>query len=74
MEEKILDKKKFSMEIERKVLEPGVGYMSAIIESCEELNLDFADIRGLLTPSLKSKIEAEAIENNYMKGGNTLPI
>jgi len=74
MEDKFFDRKKFSMIVEQKALLPGVGYMDAIITMCEEYSLDFEDIGSLLTPSLKQKVEAEAIELNYMKGGNTLPL
>lgn len=74
MVEKIFDRKKFSMMVEEKAIAPGVGYMDVILSIIEEYNLDFSDINSLLTPSLKQKLEAEAIELNYMKGGNTLPL
>lgn len=74
MDDKFFDRKKFSLMVEQRALAPGIGYMDAIIELSTEFNIELEDLAPLITPSLKHKVEAEAISLNYMKGGNTLPL
>jgi len=74
MEEQFLNPKKFSMLVEQRVKVSSTGYLDTIMELCDEMSLDFEDIPSLITNVIKGKIEAEAIQLNYMKGGNTLPI
>lgn len=69
-----MDRKKFSMLVEERVRDTSVGYIDAVLAICEELNIDNCDVSRLITNIVKNKLEAEAIELNYIKGGNTLPI
>jgi hypothetical protein len=72
--DKVMDMKKFSMLVEKKALDPGIGYMDAVIAVCEDLDIEIETVNRLISKPLKEKIEAEAIELNFVKGGNTLPI
>lgn len=70
----VMDKKKFSMLVEKRAAQTKASYMDSVIDVCEQNNIEVETVGRFVTPSLKAKIEAEAIELNFMKGGNTLPI
>lgn len=72
--DQILTKKRFAKLVETKVENTNMSYMDAIISVCEDRELDPGEIGNLIGPILKDKVEAEAIDLNLMKGGNTLPI
>jgi len=77
IEGKIMTKKRFSMAVEKIVAtRPGVSYIDAAIAIIEDRGMDYSNLKRLLTPSLKSKIEEEASGLNLIKGEkkNKLPI
>lgn len=55
---------------------PGVSYIDAAVAIIEDRGMDYSNLKRLLTPSLKSKIEEEASSLNLIKGKKTnkLPI
>lgn len=57
----------FSLYIEEKVQKEKIGYMDAIIQYCNEIDIDVETIAKLINQPLKDKIEVEAEENNYLK-------
>lgn len=73
-ENNILTKKKFTKLVEDKVSNLKIGYIEAVIEVCNDRDIDPSDIGNLISPIVKDKIEAEAISMNYIKGGNQLPL
>jgi hypothetical protein len=70
----ILTKKRFSKLVEERVEKRKMAYMDAVLEICEEREIDPSEIGKLVSPIVKDKIEAEAINLRMMKGGNQLPI
>ena len=54
----------------------GISYIDAACIIIEERGMDYSNLKRLLTPSLKSKIEEEASSLNLIKGdiGNKLPL
>ena len=74
LENTILTKKRFTKLVEEKASASKIGYIDAVIEVCKDFDLDTADVGNLISPIIKSKIEAEAINLNMIKGGNQLPI
>lgn len=70
----IMTKKKFNKMVERKVLDSKLGYIDAVLEICKERGIDPEDVNPLLTETLTNKIEAEAIRERLIKGGNQLPL
>lgn len=64
----------FSLYIEEKVLREKIGYMDAVIQYCEEIDIDIESISKLINQSLKDKIQNEAEENNFMKPRGKLPL
>ena len=73
-EDKILTKKKFTKLVEEKVIDSKLGYIDAVIEVCNDRDLDPSDVSNLISPIIKDKIEAEAVSMNMIKGGNQLPL
>ena len=55
---------------------PGVSYIDAAVAIIEDRGMDYSNLKRLLSPSLKSKIEEEASGLNLIKGEkkNKLPI
>lgn len=47
-------------------------YMEAVLHICDERLIDPLDIGKLIGPSIKSKIEAEAMSQNLLPKSNTL--
>lgn len=64
----------FSLYIEEKVAKEKIGYMDAIIQYCEEVDIDIESISKLINQSLKDKVQNEAEENNYIKRRGKLPL
>ena len=69
---KALDKKfmhsaKFSLEIERIVIEEKVNYIEAIVLFCEENSIEVDSVSKLISKPLKEKIKRDAIDLNFMK-------
>lgn len=64
----------FSLHIEERVLREKIGYMDAVIQYCEEIDIDIESISKLINQSLKDKIQNEAEENNFMKRRGKLPL
>lgn len=72
-----MTKKRFSMAVENLVASrQGVTYIDAAVAIIEERGMDYSNLKRLLTPSLKSKIEEEASSLNLIRGSkkNKLPI
>ena len=57
----------FSLYIEEKVQLEKIGYMDAIIQYCNEIDIDVEAIAKLINQPLKAKLQVEAEEQNYLK-------
>jgi hypothetical protein len=64
----------FSLYIEEKVTKEKIGYMDAIIQYCEEIDINIESISKLVNQSLKDKVQNEAEEQNYIKRRGKLPL
>jgi hypothetical protein len=64
----------FSLYIEEIVLNQSISYMEAIIQYCNEIDIDVESITKLINQSLKDKIQIEAEDQNYMRARGKLPI
>lgn len=47
--------------------------MDAIIEVCDDKDIDLEDVRKYISPVIKEKLEAEAMRLNFLPRQNTLP-
>lgn len=64
----------FSLYIEERVVKEKIGYMDAIINYCNTVDIDISSVASLVNQSLKDKIQLEAEENNMLKRRGKLPI
>jgi hypothetical protein len=48
--------------------------MDAIIHLCEVYDIELEDVRKYISPVIKNKIEAEAMNLNFLPQENSLPI
>ena len=76
LEHKIMTKKRFNIAVESFVSNNNMSYLDAMTHVIESRGMDYSNIKKLLSPSLKAKIEAEATNNNLIKvkKGNKLPL
>ena len=72
VEDQFLTKSKFTKLIERTVSELGINYMDAILHLCEKNSIDPEDVKKFVSPIIKSKVEAEAMNLNFLPKLNTL--
>jgi hypothetical protein len=56
------------------VIREKIGYMDAIIQYCEEVDIEIESISKLINQSLKDKVQNEAEEQNYLKRRGKLPL
>tara|TARA_Y100000590_G_scaffold345934_1_gene395915 strand:- start:794 stop:1012 length:219 start_codon:yes stop_codon:yes gene_type:complete len=63
----ILTKKKFTTAVEELVIHKKLSYIDAIVYFCQENHLEPDSVKGLITPPLKEKIEAEAVSLRFLK-------
>jgi len=67
LNQKFLSKDKFAEDIESLVLESKMSYIDAIVQYCEDNNIEVETVNKLVSKPLKEKIRWEATELNYLK-------
>jgi len=73
-QEDMLTKTKFTVLIEKTVKNHRSSYMDAIIHVCEEIAVELEDVRKFISPTIKDKLEAEAMVLNYLPKQAMLPV
>tara|TARA_A100000171_G_C2129633_1_gene145831 strand:+ start:1597 stop:1746 length:150 start_codon:yes stop_codon:yes gene_type:complete len=48
--------------------------MDAIIHISENIDIELEDIRKFISPTIRDKLEAEAMNLNFLPRQNTLPV
>ena len=66
-EENFMTSAKFSVEIEKIVKEGDLNYIEAIVQFCEDKNIEMDGINKLISKPLKEKLKYDAQRLNYMK-------
>jgi hypothetical protein len=61
----------FSLDIEEIVYMKDISYMDAIIEYCEQNEVEIEVAASLISNNLKSKIQLEAEDLNFLPKSNT---
>ena len=71
-----MNSKEFSLKIESIVKEKKITYMDAVIDYCNNNDIDLGTVNPMINKSLKEKIKAEAINLKMIKEkrGGTLPL
>jgi len=72
LEDQFLTKSKFTKLIESTVAELKIPYMDAIIKVCETNEIEIDDIKKFISPVIKDKLEAEAMELNFLPKKNSI--
>ena len=72
IEDEFLTKSKFTKLVEQTVSELGINYMDAILHLCEKNSIDPEDVKKFVSPIIKNKVEAEAMNLNFLPKLNTL--
>ena len=69
----MMTKNKFTKLIEEQIKGTDMSYIDAIINFCEDNNLDPEDIKKYISDPLRNKLESEARKLNYFPKLNELP-
>jgi hypothetical protein len=72
IEDNFLTKSKFTKLIEATVTETKLSYMDTILYLCEKNNIEPEDVKKFISPIIKDKLEAEAMQLNFLPKTNTL--
>ena len=72
IEEQFLTKSKFTKLIESTVADLKIPYMDAILKVCETNDIEVEDIRKFISPVIKDKLEAEAMDLNFLPKKNSI--
>ena len=67
IEKKFLTPSKFALEIEGIVSSEKMNYIDAIVEYCEQNNIEVDTVGKLISKPLKEKIRYDAVQLNYLK-------
>ena len=72
VEQEFLTKSKFTKMVEQTVIDLKISYMDAILYLCEKNQLEPEDMKKFVSPIIKDKLEAEAMQLNFLPKQNTL--
>ena len=72
VEEQFLTKSKFTKLIEGTVADMKIPYMDAILHVCNKNDIEPEDVKRFISPIIKSKLEAEAMQLNFLPKQNSL--
>lgn len=72
MLDNLLTKASFTQIVEDLVRKEQMTYIEAILHLCEERGIDPSDVGKLVTPAIKSKLEAEGMAANLLPKSNSL--
>ena len=72
VEEQFLTRTRFTKLIEGTVAEKKIPYMDAVIHVCEKNQIEVEDIKRFISPVIKDKIEAEAMNLNFLPKKNSI--
>ena len=67
LNKKFISKDKFAEDIENLVLATKLNYIDAIIQYCEDNEIELESVGKLINKPLKEKLRFNATELNYMK-------
>ena len=66
-EENFMTAAKFSVEIEKIVKDSSLNYIEAVVQFCEDKNIEMDGISKLISKPLKEKLKYDAQRLNFMK-------
>jgi hypothetical protein len=60
--------------VEKAVIDYRLSYIDAIVHLCDKNDIEMEDINKFINPTLKEKLEAEAMRLNFLPQQNMLPV
>ena len=72
VEEQFLTKSKFTKLIEATVADMKIPYMDAILHVCDKNNIEPEDVKKFISPVIRDKLEAEAMDLNFLPKKNSI--
>lgn len=66
-EENFMTAAKFAIEIESIVKNSDLNYIEAVVQYCEDMNIELENVSKLISKPLKEKLKYEAQRLNFMK-------
>ena len=72
-ESNFLSKKMFSKSVEDTVRKMSMSYMDAVVYLCDEMTIEIEDVKKYLSTPIKERIEAEAMNLNFLEKSHPLP-
>ena len=72
IEDKFLTKSKFTKLIESTVSELKISYMEAVLHLCDKNDIEPEDVKKFISPIIRDKIEAEAMNLNFLPKQNSI--
>ena len=72
-EVEFMTKAKFSKLVEAVVRQDHLSHMEAILHLCEKYDIEPQDCKKYVSNVIKDKLEAEAMNLNFIPKGNELP-
>lgn len=76
VEDFLMTKKRFSIMVEETVLNLSLSYLDAIMYLCEKHTIEPEDVKKYISPTIKDKLEVDAMKLNYIgnDGTSSLPL
>lgn len=72
IEDNFLTKSKFTKLIESTVSELKISYMEAVLHLCDKNDIEPEDVKKFISPIIRDKIEAEAMNLNFLPKQNSI--
>jgi hypothetical protein len=72
IEEQFLTKSKFTKLIESTAADMKIPYMDAILKVCETNDIEPEDVKKFISPVIRDKLEAEAMDLNFLPKKNSI--
>ena len=72
IEDNFLTKTKFTKLIESTVSELKIPYMDAVLHLCDKNDIEPEDVKKFISPIIRDKIEAEAMNLNFLPRQNSI--
>jgi hypothetical protein len=70
----IQNQTRFTIAVEKIRKDFGISYIDSVIYYCTEHEIELNIVDSLITSNLKEKLEAEAVQLNFLPRGGVLPI
>ena len=67
LNKRFISKEKFAEDVESLVLKTHMNYIDAVVEYCEQQNIDIDTVSKLISKPLKEKIKCDAMHLNYLQ-------